>query len=129
MIRQSTNIQQQLKALQADAGFCSLCRYNFYTFGHAVRELHSSRGSREGNNAFLCVRIFLPRFHLAIIRVQISVDLDLKLNKRILFTLVQLPTKSGSYIVKISRVAWITSTVHVYWRKLNSQTTFQIAKH
>ncbi|KAL9986739.1 hypothetical protein ACROYT_G000926 [Oculina patagonica] len=27
--------------------------YNFYTFGHAVRELNSSRGSREGNNAFL----------------------------------------------------------------------------
>ncbi|XP_073244839.1 poly [ADP-ribose] polymerase tankyrase-like isoform X3 [Porites lutea] len=27
--------------------------YNFYTFGHAVRELYSSRGSREGNNAFL----------------------------------------------------------------------------
>ena len=33
-------------------------RYNFYTFGHAVRELYSSRGSREGNNAFLEVRIF-----------------------------------------------------------------------
>ena len=32
-------------------------RYNFYTFGHAVRELYSSRGSREGNNAFLEVRI------------------------------------------------------------------------
>ncbi|XP_015763135.1 PREDICTED: ankyrin-1-like [Acropora digitifera] len=27
--------------------------YNFYTFGHAVRELHASRGSREGNSAFL----------------------------------------------------------------------------
>ena len=52
--------------LQACEGFCSLCRYNFYTFGHAVRELHSSRGSREGNNAFLEVSIFLPRFHLAL---------------------------------------------------------------
>ena len=31
-------------------------RYNFFTFGHAVRELSASRGSREGNNAFLEVR-------------------------------------------------------------------------
>ena len=47
-----------------------------------MRELHSSRGSREGNNAFLEVRIilFLPRFHLAIIRVQIKVDLDFTLS-------------------------------------------------
>ena len=37
--------------------FFLFCRYNFYTFGHAVRELYSSRGSREGNNAFLEVRI------------------------------------------------------------------------
>eukprot|EP00795_Rhopilema_esculentum_P008747 gene8747-14770_t len=28
-------------------------RYNFYTFGHAVREVQASRGAKEGNNAFL----------------------------------------------------------------------------
>lgn len=27
--------------------------YNFHTFGHAVRQIYASRGSREGNNAFL----------------------------------------------------------------------------
>ena len=37
-------------------------RYNFYTFGHAVRELHASRGSREGNSAFLEVRAQLTVF-------------------------------------------------------------------
>ena len=30
-------------------------RYNFYTFGHAVRNIEASRGSKEGNNAFLKV--------------------------------------------------------------------------
>ena len=31
----------------------TLFRYNFYTFGHAVRQITTSRGNKEGNNAFL----------------------------------------------------------------------------
>ena len=34
-----------------------LCRYNFFTFGHAVRPIEASRGAREGNNAFVKVRL------------------------------------------------------------------------
>ena len=32
---------------------CFNFRYNFYTFGHAVRQITTSRGNKEGNNAFL----------------------------------------------------------------------------
>ncbi|XP_048584119.1 poly [ADP-ribose] polymerase tankyrase isoform X2 [Nematostella vectensis] len=32
---------------------CDTGSYNFYTFGHGVSEIYSSRGSREGNDAFL----------------------------------------------------------------------------
>ena len=43
--------------------FCSLvpeyllCRYNFFTFGHAVRQIEASRGAKEGNNAFVKVSL------------------------------------------------------------------------